>query len=219
MRLKSGFIISVSGLDGVGKSTLINQLAEKMETLSIPATTFQLHLGFTPRMKRLRSKFFRERKSNSSHDAQTPVRKPIKSILSSEIYKYLSILDQILTFIQIQYLKKRGERLIVDRYYWDNWIIYIDKFGKPNFFMDPLWKIIKFVAGDPTLAFMLTLPPEETYQRIYARKPGKQEQTLETLRHREKLYRALNIKNIIHIDAAKTREEILSEVWSYIEKI
>ena len=112
-----------------------------------------------------------------------------------------------------------GRRLLVDRYYWDNWIIYLDKYEKPNILIILLWKIIKLVAGNPTLSFMLTLPPEESFQRIYSRKPERQDQSIETLRHRQELYQSLDIQNLIVIDATKSRAEIFAEVWSIIEKI
>ena len=216
---KSGIIISISGLDGVGKSTLLSHLSAKMDSVGIPAKTIQVHLGFTPRMKRLRSRFFPERSKHSSQKPERSAKKSFKAILKSEIYKYLSVLDQILTFIQIQFYKSSGKRLLVDRYYWDNWIIYLDKYGKPNFLMILLWKIITFVAGNPTLSFMLRLSPEETFQRMSAREPGRQDQTIETLRYREEMYQSLDIQNLIVIDATKSREEVFAEVWSTIEKI
>jgi len=214
---KSGVVISISGLDGAGKSTLINLLQEKMDSLSKPAKEIKARLGFTPRMEMLRSKFFPNRSIPSSGKSERSENQPFKAILKSEIYQIISILDLILTFIQIRIDKMRGKRLLVDRYYWDNWIIYLEKFGKPNIFILLLWKIIKFVAGNPTFSFMLTLPPEETYQRINARNLVEQHQSIETLRHRAKLYQSLDIKNLIMVDATKSREEIFAEVWSYIK--
>lgn len=215
---KPGVVISISGLDGAGKSTLINLLSAKMDSSGIPARTVQVHLGFTPRIKRLRSKFFPTRTIPSSHKTKQAANKSFKSILKSEIYKYLSIFDQILIFMQIRIDQVRGKRLLVDRYYWDNWIIYLDKFGQPNLFILLLWKIIKFVAGTPALSFMLALPPEESFQRIYARNPERQDQSVETLRLRADYYRSLDLQNLIVIDATKSRDEIFAEVWSTIEK-
>jgi thymidylate kinase len=129
------------------------------------------------------------------------------------------MLDLILLFSRIRFLRLFGHRVITDRFHWDNRIIYQEKYGDPGWLIQRLWKITRAIAGKPYVSFLLMIPPEESFRRVVARNQGVVEESMETLERRARLYASMVKDNLIVIDAMQPPESVFSQAWSHLESL
>lgn len=214
-----GWLIAISGLDGAGKSTLIESLTERIEASGQRVKFVRIRLGYTPLLERLKLSTG-VIDSNPSAPASSPKRK--KSLLKKLVintYRLWSILDLIWLFVWIHLLKAAGKQVITDRYYWDNRIIYAEKYGQPGALAAALWAIAKLAAGKPDAAFMLLIPGEESYRRVLSRNDGAAEEDPQVLERRARLYAELDQPDLVVIDALQPPEQVFQLVWSQLGNV
>lgn len=216
---KKGWLISVSGLDGAGKSTLIDTITERIETAGARTAFVRIRLGFTPLLEGLKKLLHREEKVFDAGTEDGGERKAAKKNTVWKIYRLASMLDLLLLFLRIRMLRMLGKRVITDRFDWDNRIIFQEKYGDPDRFMELLWRIVRKTAGKPDAAFLLMIPPDESFRRVVARNQGVVEESPETLARRARLYSGLEQSGLVRIDAMQTPEAVFQIAWGHLEDL
>jgi len=213
-----GWIISVSGSDGAGKSTLINNLIARLASSGKPVKFYRVRLGFTPVMEWLKKTAGMNEANASpadtSSDAALPKEQSFLKRAVSHVYRLGSLLDLIGLLAWVALLRAAGKRVVTERYLWDNQIIYREKYGEPGWLARALWAIIRLAAARPDAAFMLEIPPGESYRRVLARTDGVAEESLEVLAYRARLYAELAQPRLIIIDAMQPAEKVFEQVWT-----
>jgi thymidylate kinase len=215
------FYISISGLDGSGKSTLIRELTRKFESQGKPVRVIAVRLGFTPLVHGLR-RLVSGRDGNQTASGQRSVAAVAPSRrkgLILEIYRLVSLLDLLLLAVWIACLRIAGVNLLMDRCFWDSANIYQDKYGKPEGLSLGLMQLSSMIAGKLDAAFFLYVPPEESHRRVLSRNQGVEQEPLELLQRRARLYQENRVPELIEVDALQSPEAVLAEVWGKIEEI
>ena len=217
-----GWIVSVSGSDGSGKTTLIERLKERVESNGKPVHFIRLRLGFTPVITWLKTiAGVNESNLSVSDDPQSEYsqsKKPAWKKIVTNGYRLFSLLDLSLSFFWIAVLRSLGKDIITERYFWDNQVLYQDKFGKPDGVAKVLWGILRRAARVPDAAFYLHLPPEESYRRVMERNQGREEESLEILARRSQMYENLPRSEWVMIDAMEPPDRVVEQVYAELEK-
>lgn len=215
-----GWLISVSGIDGSGKTTLINKFKKELDHSGKSVKLAQLRLGFTPIMQwikkilRVNESYLSTHGSSSSENSSKKKTGRKKIILLG--YRYLSLLDLIFYLSQISIQCSFGKRIIIDRYLWDNQIIYENKYGQPGRLARFLLSIARIIAREPDVAFLLNIPPDESYRRVLERNDGIEEEGFKILERRARMYDSLEESGLVMIDAMNPPERVFSLVYQEI---
>jgi len=162
---KNGLVISFTGIDGAGKTSIKNYFVENSEKFFTKNRTKEFYWRpfLLPRVATIiKSQGQKEVLDNSG-------RRVLKKTFTTKIKNYLKYSYYILDFIfgQIKYFKEShtGGLVIFDRYHFDN-VIYPERFGftvnkKIMRFMD------KWIVPQPDLLFYLTANSKTLYERKY----------------------------------------------------
>ena len=193
-------LITFSGLDGAGKSTLIDRLKRTLESQNRPVTVYHMndHVGIYAYARAVRNGLFGRRSSsvavstnNGRHPitaagaAPSPGHQPSRGIAARVRYaivwnktlrRFIYPLDLLVFLCYRLYVENVRKRiLIMDRYFYDTLVDVSD--GRR-------WRWIRLLNAltpAPSVAVFLDITPEESYAR-------KGEYTVEYLRRRWKAY-------------------------------
>jgi len=186
-------VIAFLGVDGSGKSTIINSLKD----LNLPFCKFY-YFHLKPRVIRL----------NKKNDAVT---NPHSKAEYNGTISYIKLVHFIMTYwlgflINFLPFTEKNSLIIFDRYYDD---IYIDpkrfRYGGSVDFA----KFMKLFIPKPDITFVLTTSPEIIIKR-------KQEISFKELIRQIGEYQKIKGKNIIQIDVNASIEEISQQVQKII---
>ena len=193
-------IISFSGIDGSGKSTLKGKIKKKFQNKKINV----IHL-------------FSENVSPHSKINEGLISKFLKKFIQinqKSKLKNLKLIIGILSFLieswifYFQIKRSKFDIVILDRYYYDYLVNFIVKM-KYNSYYTKLSKLFPKC----NISFTLYVEPQISYQR-------KKERNLEELEYLNKTFFKLsNELNIKIINTNKDIEEYLNEIISDIKKI
>lgn len=201
-----GIFVAVLGLDGAGKSTLINVVRQDINRLLHIDTKLHYHRpGFIPSLARLLNRDIQQYGPNLNPHAKLPSG---LSLSAARLAYYT--LDYLIGYWFAVYptLVKRGTVIFFDRYYYD---YYIDPIRyRTN---APYWlvKLFEIFIPKPDLIIML-IPDPETY---YERKP---ELPLDELRRQAKRMAELakKLNNVSWIDTSGPIEESCDEMTQVV---
>ncbi len=212
---KNGLVISFTGIDGAGKTSIKDYFVENSEKFFTKDRTKEFYWRpfLLPRVATMiKSQGQKEVLDNSG-------RRVIKKTFITKIKNYLKYFYYILDFIfgKIKYFKvsHTGGFVIFDRYHFDN-VIYPERFGfsaNKNFmrFMD------KWIIPQPDLLFYLTAESKTLYERKY-------EIDIEEINKQKLIYnKEISIRGdilTIHTDGTfeNSRKEILLICLEYMAK-
>jgi len=195
---QNGLLIAFAGVDGAGKTTIINQLAFDSERYFIKGKTkkFYWRPFLLPRLALL---FKKQDSNNEEYDILG--KRIYQNSLKNSFISFVKYLYYVLDYIfgRILYLSniKTGGLVIFDRYHFDN-IVYPERFGfsvNHSFmrFVD------KWCIPRPDILFYLSADSNELYER-------KKEISVEVINSQKKRYKAeiSSNGNIIEIDTGKS---------------
>ena len=115
--VKNGFLISLIGVDGSGKSTIINEINNM---LSKQFKTKMLYMGLPKSVKKSRSILYKFKKRLMKKEEVNinggQLNKVNKSRITNSIFSILVSVIKLLKNVQILFLKKRGYLVLTDRY-------------------------------------------------------------------------------------------------------
>jgi thymidylate kinase len=187
-------LITFSGLDGAGKSTLIGHLKSVLEQRDRRVTVLHMNddVGLYAYARGLRDRLVslvRPRRplpapagvvpvSNQDHAAEAPRRRGLLRglrdgiVWNKPLRRFIYLIDLVLFFFYRLYVEKIQKRVfILDRYFYDT-LVDVST-GKKS-----LWVLLlSLITPAPSVAIFLDITPEESYAR-------KGEYTVEYLRRR-----------------------------------
>jgi thymidylate kinase len=190
-------LITFSGLDGAGKSTLIELLKMELEGQSRRVAVFHMNkdigvyaylrfirdfllsLGCLRRARGVKSaaKGSKAAEDGKIKSAAWSLRKSV--VWSKALRRWVYVIDLCLFFFYRLYLEKLRKRvLIMDRYFYDRLVDVADGRGWLGL------KLLKSLTPRPTLPIFLDITPEESFAR-------KGEFSVDYLRRRRALYREI----------------------------
>ncbi len=203
----SGLFISLIGLDGCGKTTILKSLDGFFEKAFLPGKIrrFYWRPFYLPRIKAL----FSPTRSNEPNQAignnAPQIVKQIPLHMTFYFIKFLYYLtDFIVGRVKYQSAWSRGGIVCFDRYYYDH-LLYPQRFGfiMPQIFM----KMCLRLVPKPDIVFYLDAPPKVLIHR-------KQELSMEEIRRQRGKYETLilELPNAIKIDTTTSLQETLDTI-------
>ncbi|HMG18180.1 MAG TPA: hypothetical protein VK573_05600, partial [Gemmatimonadales bacterium] len=152
-------LITFSGLDGAGKSTLIEWLRAELERRARRVAVFHMndHVGVYAYLRAIRDRLL-PRRAPRSRGRLAAVRDAV--VWSKGLRRLLYPIDLIVFSVYRLYVEKlRGRVLIMDRYFYDSLVDVSNGRGT---------RWVRFLARltpTPDLAVFLDISPEESFAR------------------------------------------------------
>ncbi|MDG2409635.1 MAG: dTMP kinase [Pirellulales bacterium] len=196
--------LSLDGIDGVGKSTQLKLLVEKLQHLGREVITCR-EPGSTQLGESIRKILL--------NDWETPID------VVSEMLLYMASRAQLVQEV-IRPALERGQTVIADRYLLAS-VVYQGCGDRLD--TDSIWDVGRVATGGllPDLTIVLDLPLDEAASRIGEpdRIESRGDAYREALR-KEFLAEAENRPEQIQVvDARGTKDEVADRIWSVVEKI
>lgn len=182
-------LITVSGLDGAGKSTLIQWLRGTLQREGRRVTVLHIntHVGLYAYARYIRNRLFGTRRGlEGVYEDGTPIRRDslrqrmrTAFVWSKALREIVYVIDLVLFLGYRFYIETlRRQVLIMDRYFYD---FLVDVADGRN------WRVIRLLerlTPTPDIAFLLDVPPEQAYAR-------KREQPFAYLERRWRAYKVV----------------------------
>tara|TARA_B100000900_G_scaffold410181_1_gene427497 strand:+ start:486 stop:1850 length:1365 start_codon:yes stop_codon:yes gene_type:complete len=215
--VKNGFLVSLVGVDGSGKSTIINEINNM---LSKQFKTKMLYMGLPKSVKKLRATLYKFKKEpNKKEEASINTNQLStfkKNRLVNTLFSLLVSAIKLSKNIQIFFLKKRGYIIFTDRYPLDG--VYDDLPQWENSFFSNIEKKANKRFILPNKLFLLfvdekvlELRKPESYQGDYKIKLQTQQDLLKLAKNNERFLILDNSKNL-NLNTFNTIKEIFEEV-------
>ena len=182
-------LITFSGLDGAGKSTLITWLQRELQRRARPVAVFHMndHVGVYAYLRAIRDRVLPRRGSDPTRANPRRRFHALRDALiwNKALRRLLYPIDLAVFWAYRLYIEKlRGRVLIMDRYFYDS---LVDVSNGDSHAANGGSRWLRFLARltpTPDLAVFLDIAPEESYAR-------KGEYSVEYLRARWRHYRTV----------------------------
>ena len=168
-------IITFSGLDGSGKTTLIHYLEDYFDSNNIEFDSYSIYgeLSVYAFLRNLRS-MLSMKKNNVLDESKNKNKKIYRFFRNNNSKKFFLLFDIILIFFIKAYYNVRKRTLIIDRYFFDFIMEISETVG-------PYQKLLLFLFPSADISFFIETNPEISFQR-------KGEYDVVTLKKRRKIY-------------------------------
>ena len=217
---KKGFLVTISGPDGSGKSTQIELLKEYLENHGHRPVVLWTRLGYTAGFERakalVRGVFSKRVPERGDGAARTRL---MQQSSVKSVWLAAASADLLFTYgVQIRLLTILGRAVICDRYVWDALI------DRRMFYSDAEWvdsvirRGLRIVGKQPDVRVLLSLPYELASERSAEKaEPFPDPPGLREARHR--LYEALaNDESLRVVDASRSPGVIADEIVSFLPR-
>jgi thymidylate kinase len=195
-------LITFSGLDGAGKSTLIEWLRTRLEAQGHRVAVFHMndHVGLYAYLRAVRDRAVPDRAvpDRVARPAAMGLRARVKPVLrrvrnavvwNKPLRRWIYLLDLGVFFCYRLILEKARDRvLIMDRYFYDTLVDVSD--GRHWFWV----RLLERLTPTPTVPVFLDIGPEESFRR-------KGEYSVEYLRRRYQAYQQVFewVPSVVHV--------------------
>jgi thymidylate kinase len=219
MKKHRNTFISLSGIDGCGKSTQLERLQDYFKSLKCKTIVLWTRGGYTPGinwLKNLTRKIAGNKlppSGNSSHREQIIGKRWVQ-----KLWLTIAMIDLMWIYgIQIRMWLRQGKVVICDRYLWDTLIDFQIMFPDTNTEKWFLCKALIWITPKPLVQCLLMIPIELSEKRC----KQKYEPFPDTLERRSKrytLYRnAMTKHEWVVIDATQPAEKVFADIIRLME--
>lgn len=185
--------VTFSGLDGAGKSTLIDWLTTRLETAGRPMMVFHMndHVGLYAYLRLVRDRLTGRAPERNPPTAWTDPRSQSRAagggwravryrIIWNKTLRRLVFPFDVAVFLCYRFYHEvlKGRVLVMDRYFYDTLVDVFDP--RRQWWL----RVLKTLTPTPTLAVFLDVTPEESFRR-------KQEYSIEYLARRSVAYKEI----------------------------
>ena len=211
-------LIVISGIDGSGKSTQVNLLANKLKNLGFSNSKIWTRGGYTPLFSHLKLilRFFAGSQNIPSGKSKKRS-KILNNFFMGNLWVNLAIIDLIIFWsIYLRIKMLFFDFILCDRYLLDTFIDFKINFTRIKLNKNVLWILLCKTIVQPDLALMLILPFLESQKRLsYKKEPFPEE--YEVAQYRYFLYSEnisdFNYENInANLSSNLVQENIIKQV-------
>jgi len=213
-------LVTVSGPDGSGKSTVVDLLERHFETLGEKPVVLWARLGYTPGFERLKALARRLLGKKIPQQGETERREQVmRQGAVQGLWLAVAVLDLLITYgIRARLLTLQGKTVICDRYMWDALI------DRQMYYPDSDWADtlartgLRLTGRSPDLSFLLLVPFEVALLRS-ERKNEPFPDTPELREARHRAYERLASQEALRVlDATQKPDALVSEIVSLLPK-
>lgn len=188
-----GKLITISGLDGAGKTTQIDLMTEYLDDQNISVKYIWSRGGYTPGfllLKDIIRKLAGKKVPSAGRSSERE--KKLKNPKIAKLWLRIAIIDLFFLYVvYFRFLILLRKTIIADRYIWDTLIDFRLNFEVVDVEKMFLWKVLVFCAPTPNYPLYLDIPLEVSVDRL-SRKNEPFPDSEQTLSNRLDNYKKLN---------------------------
>ncbi|CAN5794907.1 hypothetical protein BH24ACT3_BH24ACT3_05310 [soil metagenome] len=213
--VRGGYVVSLSGIDGTGKSTQAQVLADAFAAMGFDTRTEWTRITFARSLDWIARPVkvvlrLRRRLTTSSRPDLVPEVDPMRALrgrsgLVDRIWvTIVALVDAAVLRRTTMFHVRRGQLVFRDRYVLDSVVQLLDQYGHQH---QLAARVLHRLVRPPLCAFLLDTAPELAWQR----KP-EEFSSDELARHRESYLRRAGPTGVHIVDANRGRDEISMEL-------
>ena len=160
-------IVSISGLDGAGKSTQIEMLTERLIKDGIATKIIWARGGYTPFFENLKKIVRRIGRNKVAPPGLSLKRKEqLAKPFVQRVWLIIAIFDLVLIWgVYARFLSLLGVAVICDRYLNDTLLDFRRNFPNVDLSKSYLWKLLVFMTPKPDVSFLFWIPVATSLER------------------------------------------------------
>lgn len=203
-------LITFTGIDGSGKSTISKALVEKMKTSNIDAR----YLWWFEAENSIFRRFLRIFSGTKMKKSAIEKKKLPESSFIKALYQYMVLLDyQRQTIFKVWMPSMLGKTIVCDRYIYDIVVSFAMEFGYSRERAKDMLSFLRNISPVPDIEFYVDIPPEVALSR---------KKDIISLKHHKELrrwYLDMVSGSMIVLDGTKSLHELNHEVWEHFAGI